>query len=390
MKTKFGLAALDAIQKNYKIILERLIKGYEKVTGKQPEGIDLTMIKREAYEKAEDSAKVVDMEGKTLDPSKPIIGGKQQLDEGFSMTVLDEKGNPTKTVKTTPEGIMDTLQRPFGDNIRDAYKGAGRSREEASEMIEALKSPGAKKSSEIMEEALGVRLYGDETFEELMKIKETGVHPRGEPPIKKAEGGIIGEIQNLIGAGLEKGSDLASGAGKFILGAASGIPGLGLVLGGLQNVFNNPNMGQLQNRDATNLFLQESGDTVDDLGRLTSGVMQGYNARFNLAPRAQARLNQIKGLPALEPYDVNRIAQREEKIRALEEFLRQQEAAQIAARANTFAGRDASLNQGEGGTYSGMGDQGATTANFSGDFATDSLSYDLKDGGLATMFVERR
>ena len=128
----------------------------------------------------------------------------------------------------------------------------------------------------------------------------------------------------------------------------------------------------------------------DDIGRLTSGVMQGYNARFNLAPRAQARLNQIKGLPALEPYDVNRIAQREEKIRALEEFLRQQEAAQIAARANTFAGRDASLNQGEGGTYSGMGDQGATTANFSGDFATDSLSYDLKDGGLATMIVERR
>ena len=369
MKTKFGLAALDAIQKNYKIILERLIKGYERVTGKQPEGLDLTMIKREAYEKAEDSAKVVDMEGKTLDPSKPIMGGKQMIEED----VVVSKG-----------------PRPFGDNIRDAYKKAGRSREEASEMIEALDSPGAKKSYEIMEEALGVRLYGDETFEELMKIKETGVHPRGEPPIKKAEGGIIGEIQNLIGAGLEKGSDLASGAGKFILGAASGIPGLGLVLGGLQNVFNNPNMGQLQNRDATNLFLQESGDTVDDLGRLTSGVMQGYNARFNLAPRAQARLNQIKGLPALEPYDVNRIAQREEKIRALEEFLRQQEAAQIAARANTFAGRDASLNQGEGGTYSGMGDQGATTANFSGDFATDSLSYDLKDGGLATMFVERR
>ena len=199
-------------------------------------------------------------------------------------------------------------------------------------------------------------------------------------------GGIIGEVQNLINAGLKKGSNI----GNFILGAASGVPGLGLVLGGLQNVFNNPNMGQLQSRDATNLFLQESGDTVDSLGRLTSGIMQGYNANFNLAPRAQARLNQIKGLAALQPYDVNRIAQREEKIRALEEFLRQQEAAQIAARANTFAGRDASLNQGEGGAYSGMGDQGATTANFSGDFATDSLSYDLKDGGLITLFVETK
>ena len=58
-------------------------------------------------------------------------------------------------------------------------------------MIEALDSPGAKKSYEIMEEALGVRLYGDETFEELMQIKETGVHPRGEPPIKKAMGGQV-------------------------------------------------------------------------------------------------------------------------------------------------------------------------------------------------------
>ena len=79
-------------------------------------------------------------------------------------------------------------------------------------MIEALDSPGAKKSYEIMEEALGVRLYGDETFEELMKIKETGMHPRGEPPIKKADGGRInfalggtgrGGLQGIIGADLK-------------------------------------------------------------------------------------------------------------------------------------------------------------------------------------------
>ena len=31
--------------------------------------------------------------------------------------------------------------------------------------------------------------------------------------------------------------------------------------------------------------------------------------------------------------------------------------------------------------YGGKGDQGATGANFSGDFATDSASYDLADGG---------
>ena len=56
-------------------------------------------------------------------------------------------------------------------------------------------------------------------------------------------------------------------------------------------------------------------------------------------------------------------------------------------------GRDESLNLGPGGSYTGRGDVGATGANFSGDFATDSLSYDLKDGGsvgLATMFKNKR
>ena len=44
-------------------------------------------------------------------------------------------------------------------------------------------------------------------------------------------------------------------------------------------------------------------------------------------------------------------------------------------------GRDESLNTGPGGSYSGRGDEGATGANFSGDFATDSASYDLAKGG---------
>ena len=72
----------------------------------------------------------------------------------------------------------------------------------------------------------------------------------------------------------------------------------------------------------------------------------------------------------------------------LQRQLAEQEAIKEAARLQQI--RDYG-NYGEsGGSYSGRGDEGATTANFSGDFATDSLSYDLKDGGLATMFVRRR
>jgi len=199
---EFGLKEADAFQKNFKIIFDRLVRGYKSMMGKEPEGLDLLKVKMEARQKALDTTKVVNQKGLTLDPDKPISGGTQEgiptiktkfdeeLDE-FNLTKDDPMGDLEKIVKGEGDTGLPKGQRPFGDNIRDAYREAGRSREDASEMIEALQSPGAKSSYQIMEEALGVRLYGDETFEELMKIKETGVHPRGEPPIKKADGGKV-------------------------------------------------------------------------------------------------------------------------------------------------------------------------------------------------------
>ena len=197
---EFGLKEADAFQKNFKIILDRLIRGYKSVMGKDPEGLDLLKVKMEAREKAINTTKVVNQKGLTLDPDKPIIGGTQEgietikikeLDE-FNLSKDDPMGDLEKIVKGEGDtGLPKNYTRPFGDNIRDAYSKAGRDRKDATEMIEALDSPGAKKSYEIMEEALGVRLYGDETFEELMQIKETGMHPRGEPPLKKAMGGRV-------------------------------------------------------------------------------------------------------------------------------------------------------------------------------------------------------
>ena len=79
----------------------------------------------------------------------------------------------------------------FGQNIKGIYDeaqgpGAGVA------MVEALKSPGAKKSKEIMEEMLGVTLRGDETFGELMEMKNAlktkeadkglgSLYPKGKP-----------------------------------------------------------------------------------------------------------------------------------------------------------------------------------------------------------------
>ena len=238
---EFGLKEADAFQKNFKIIFDRLVRGYRSVMGKDPEGLDLLKVKMEAREKALETTKVVNQKGLTLDPDKPIMGGTQEgiptiktkfdeeltvgvdtikdqmdkikstsskLDEvmkereamfkpksdtdEFNLSKDDPMGDLEKILKGEGDTGLPKGPRPFGDNIRDAYREAGRSREDATEMIKALDSPGAKQSYEIMEEALGVRLYGDETFEELMQIKETGVHPRGEPPLKKAAGGRVG------------------------------------------------------------------------------------------------------------------------------------------------------------------------------------------------------
>lgn len=342
MKTKFGLAALDAIQKNYKIILDRLIKGYEKVTGKQPEGIDLTMIKREAYEKAEDSAKVVDMEGKTLDPSKPIMGGKQQLDD-FNLSKDDPMGDLEKIIKGEGDTGLPKGPRPFGDNIRDAYRKAGRSKEEASEMIEAMDSPGAKKSYEIMEEALGVRLYGDETFEELMKIKETGVHPRGEPPIKKADGGRIN---------FRLGGPTETGGLQNIIGADLMTPGLGS-LGGI-----------------------EEEDEFADIQGQTAGL---------------GVVSALKGLGVLGDYLINQgrtkiynkvidIAKQQSEQKQLKEAAERAAAARVAA----MAANNRAL--GTGGYQSDF----AQDTDFMSGSGTAAEMGSFADGGIATMFVERR
>ena len=143
---RFGMALMEMI--------EQLTKGFIKSTGRQPDNLEKLKIQQEAVQRFKDMNKVVDMEGKAIDTSKGIMGGKQ--------------------IKDSPE---------FGARIRETYdkaKGPGKGQE----MVDALKSPGAKKSYKIIEDQLGVKLYGDETFDEILKIQKTGKHPRGEPKIR--------------------------------------------------------------------------------------------------------------------------------------------------------------------------------------------------------------
>ena len=231
-----------------------------------------------------------------------------------------------------------------------------------------------------MEEALGVRLYGDETFEELMKIKETGMHPRGEPPIKKADGGIISEVKNLINAGLDKGSSV----GNFILGAASGIPGIGFGLGALQNL-NQNRFSNLPVGDQLFITEQMGIQGLDDESGLAKDKY-GYNIRSMFGNYADlvsrradiARQRTLAGQQqrAIDEYYLNL------------EKERQAAEAEAQRRAATATSQMAAANRaaGTGGYQSSFGQD----SGFMGGSGTAAEMGSFADGGIATMFVERR
>ena len=58
-------------------MISRLTRGFVKVTGRMPDGLEKIKIKQEALERIKQQDKVVDMEGNVIDTSKGIMGGKQ-------------------------------------------------------------------------------------------------------------------------------------------------------------------------------------------------------------------------------------------------------------------------------------------------------------------------
>jgi len=186
MAIRFGMSVAEMIR--------QLTNGFRSVKGRNPDGLELIKIQQEAVQRFKDQRKVVDMQGKPIDVSKGIMGGRQ--------------------IQDSPE---------FGEKVRRIYdraKGLGKGKE----MVDALKSPGAKKSYKIMEDQLGVKLYGDESFDEILEIQRTGKHPRGEP---KAEGGRIGYKTGSIDKTRRALLKLMGAAGAGIAALKTGILGLG-------------------------------------------------------------------------------------------------------------------------------------------------------------------
>jgi hypothetical protein len=96
-------------------IFSQLVRGYRKVTGRDPEGLDLIKIRQESLRRFEDMNKVVDMQGRSIDTSKGIMGGTQVGQKGIFDNIFNRmqrdmgKGKPkeVKKKKDDPEKKAD-------------------------------------------------------------------------------------------------------------------------------------------------------------------------------------------------------------------------------------------------------------------------------------------
>ena len=309
---EFGLKEADAFQKNFKIIFDRLVRGYKSMMGREPEGLDLLKVKMEAREKALATTKVVNQKGLTLDPDKPITGGTQE-------------GIPTIKTKFDEELDEFNLSKddPMGD-LEKIVKGEGETGLPKKEIPRDVK--------ETFEEELGVKLYGDETFDELMIIKNTGKHPRD-----MADGGRIG---------------LSIGGPSNIIGSDLSRPGAGL-LGGME-------VGEDEFSDIEG---QTAGLGVASFLTKTFGPTLG-NFIFQRGKTKAFKMAQDK---------VSQEMQRRKQA---------QEAAEQLVKAMAVSNR----REGRGGYQSSFGGD----SDFMGGSGTAAEMGSFADGGLATMFVEKK
>lgn len=346
-------------------------KGFEEVI-KPVKDIEDLLEGEERYDGSLEDAPKPKFDYKKFFRNRNADGGRIGFDVGGSVIgkvanfFFDEEGNAS-----------EALQRAKFE-ISKFISGMGTDLETGAEWYNKLKP---EEQREIIEEKMKYREEGELGGVPVYDEKYAGKFGIGGNyadggRVPYQSGGILDGVKNIIGEGL----DLGAGAGKFLLGAASGIPGAGLLLSGLSKL-GQPTISNLAQQN----FLNTSGAEVDDLGRLTSGIMQGYNTRFDLSPRARARISAIEKL-GLTP-------ERRTKIDSLNEFIAQQEAAQAAAAAaasDSQRAREAflSISQGEGG-YSGS--SGPTSAGagmgVGGGYASD---YGFKDGGVITLFVETK
>ena len=210
------------------------------------------------------------------------------------------------------------------------------------------------------------------------QIIQSSVAPTIQPIVKKPILPIIPQ---------ESGGDGGGGTSKGGLGLGRFDYGYDSLA---KNTLDEEGAGGYKTRgtDANIAFLQDIGEgTIPEedytfgmrVGDAATGIRGGIVDVFNKVKDASITKKLFDNF-VQDRLDRGEKIARDKRIADARAALAEMELAKARERAmlqNTYSGGDSSLNTGPGGSYSGRGDEGATGANFSGDFATDSASYDL-------------
>jgi len=245
MAIKFGMTLAQ--------IFNQLVKGYQKIRGTEPKGLDLIKIKQEAMQRFKDMNKVVDMGGRPIDTSKGIMGGQQvgqkgifdnifarmQKDMGKNLKEVKTKNRPDvydlddydiSNMSSIKKEIIKTEQK-LG-NLNPESKGFREKAKELVDKIEALKNKmrddkamggriGLKEGEGIMQMAstpdimderneMSLRMFNkpidvltpeemDILEEEIMRLMEKfSKVDRGAPSITLADGGRAAFKEGLL------------------------------------------------------------------------------------------------------------------------------------------------------------------------------------------------
>ena len=116
---KAGMSAVEAIA--------QLTRGFIKIMGRKPDGLEKIKIQQEAIQRLKDLEKVVDMQGRFLDPSKAIMGGTQ---EGAALRsgIMKATGAKPKPVTSLDDEIKQAYDKAVKEDkfknvrLRDGRK----------------------------------------------------------------------------------------------------------------------------------------------------------------------------------------------------------------------------------------------------------------------------
>lgn len=162
--------------------LWELIRDFKLKNGRMPFGRELENLKKMASD-LEFREKLIRIPEKNFPPfyeARPMEGPKAEVKQFPKEKIVRQPS------ETTEPGGLERIAKELEDmqEIGKDYKDTSVS-DFLSDYFDMPKKAPPKKT---ITELNGVKLYGDETFEELQIIKETGEHPRD----KKANGGRIG------------------------------------------------------------------------------------------------------------------------------------------------------------------------------------------------------